>query len=117
MVANVLIMTFTLLRCNNNLLTRVSIVKPVHIFSPHILNNSQDVKEGKKQQHGNILECKEVLTLGCVQTDATTPNIVASTMLGVVGCVLAVVCKRMQQLPTMLGPVVHRGKDTTYKSL
>ena len=31
--------------------------------------------------------------------------------------VLAVVCKRMQQLPTMLGPAVHRGKDTTHKTL
>ena len=46
--------------------------------------------------------------LGCVhvgsgvQTDATTSNTVAPTMLGVVACVLAVVCKRMQQLPTML---------------
>ena len=30
-----------------NLLTRVSIVKPVHIFSPHILNNSPDIKEEK----------------------------------------------------------------------
>ena len=117
MVANVLIMPLTLLRCNNNLLTRVSIVKPVHIFSPHILNNSQDIKEGKKQQHGNISECKEVLTLVCVQTDATTPNIVVSTMLGVVACMLAMVCKWMQQLPTMLGPAVHRGKDITYKSL
>ena len=46
-----------------------------------------------------------------MQTDPTTPNIVAPTMLGVVACVLAVVCKRMQQLPTMLGPAVHRGKD------
>ena len=36
------------------------------------------------------------LGLGCVQTDATTPNIVAPTMLGVVASVLAVVCKRMQ---------------------
>ena len=62
-----------------------------------------------------IGECFRLL--GCVQTDATTPNIVAPTMLGVVGCVLAVVCKQMQQLPTMLGPAVHRGKDTTYKSL
>ena len=35
------------------------------------------------------------------QTDATTPNTVAPTMLGVVVCVLAVVCKRMQQLPTI----------------
>ena len=52
-----------------------------------------------------------------VQTDAKTPNIVASTMLTVVACELAVVCKRMQQLPTMLGPAVHRGKDTTHKSL
>ena len=34
-----------------NLLTRVSIVKPVHIFSPHILNNSPEIKEGKKQKH------------------------------------------------------------------
>ena len=55
--------------------------------------------------------------IGCVQTDATTPNIVAPTMLGVVACVWAVVCKQMQQLPTMLGPTVHRGKDTTHKSL
>ena len=54
---------------------------------------------------------------GCVQKDATTPNIVAPTMLGVVACMLAVVCKRIQQLPTMLGPAVHRGKDITHKSL
>ena len=26
-------------------------------------------------------------------------------------------CKRMQQLPTMLGSGVHRGKDTTHKTL
>ena len=45
-----------------------------------------------------------------VQTDATTPNIVAPTMLGVVACVLAVMCKRMQQLLTILGPAVHRVK-------
>ena len=57
------------------------------------------------------------LPLGCVQTDATTPNIVAPKMLGVVACMLAVVCKRMQQLPTMLGPAVHLGRDTTHKSL
>ena len=55
--------------------------------------------------------------LGCVQTGATTPNIVALTMLGVVACVLAVVCKRMQQPPTSLGPAVHRGKNTTRRSL
>ena len=54
---------------------------------------------------------------GCVKTDATTPNIAGPTMLGVVACVLAVVCKRMQQLETMLGPAVHRGKDTTHESL
>ena len=59
----------------------------------------------------------KVIILGCVQTDATTPNIVAPTILGVVACVLAVMYKRMQQLPTMLGPAVHRGKDTTHKSL
>ena len=55
--------------------------------------------------------------LNYVQTDVTTPNIVGPTMLGVVASVLAVVCKRMQQLPTILGPAVHRGKDTTHKTL
>ena len=39
-------------------------------------------------------------------------------MLGVVTSVLAMmVCKRMQELLSMLGPVVHRAKDTTYKTL
>ena len=47
--------------------------------------------------------------LGCVNNSQHCWRIVA--------CVLAVVCKRMQQLPTMLGPVEHRGKDTTHKSL
>ena len=42
---------------------------------------------------------------------------VAPTMYGVVACVLVVVCQGMQQLPKMLGPAVHRGKDTTDKSL
>ena len=37
-------------------------------------------------------------------------------MVGVVACVLAVVCKRMQQLLTMLAPREHRGKDTTHKT-
>ena len=50
----------------------------------------------------------ELRAYGCVQTDATTPNIVAAA------CVLAEVCKRMQQLQTMLGPAVHRVKDTTH---
>ena len=38
-------------------------------------------------------------------------------MVGVVASSLAVVCKQMQQLPTMLGPAVRRGKDTTHKTL
>ena len=38
-------------------------------------------------------------------------------VLGVAASVLAVVCKRMQQLPTTLEPAVHRGKDATHKSL
>ena len=46
-----------------------------------------------------------------MQTDATTPNIVAPTMLGVVVCVLAVVSKRMQQMsvrgPNNVGRVVE----------
>ena len=50
------------------------------------------------------------LRMGFVQTGATTPNIVAPTMLVVVACVLAVVCKRMQQLPTSLGHAVYRNE-------
>ena len=42
---------------------------------------------------------------------------VEPTMLAVVASVLIVVCKRMQQLLTMLGPAVHRGKDATHKTL
>ena len=38
-------------------------------------------------------------------------------MLGVVASVLAVVCKRVQQLLTMLGPALHLGTDTTHKTL
>ena len=47
----------------------------------------------------------------------TTPNIGGPTMLGVLASVLAVVYKRMQELATMLGPAVHRGKDKTHKTL
>ena len=39
------------------------------------------------------------------------------TKLGVVASVSAVVCKWMLLLPTMLGPPVHSGKDTTQKTL
>ena len=39
--------------------------------------------------------------ISCVQTDATTPNIVGATMFRVIACVLVVVCKRMQQLPNL----------------
>ena len=52
-----------------------------------------------------------------VQTDAITPNIVGPTTLGIVASVLVVVGKGMQQLPAMLGPAVHCGKDTTQKTL
>ena len=38
-------------------------------------------------------------------------------LLGVVAFVLAVVCKRMQQFPTMLGATVHRGRDKSHKTL
>ena len=77
-----------------------------------------------------------------VQRDATTPNIVASAMFGIVvsmqavrcakGCdnsnivasamfgivvsMLAVVCKGMQQLSAVFGLAVHCGKDTTHKT-
>ena len=39
------------------------------------------------------------------------------SMLGVNAVMLAVVCKRMQQLIAMLEPAVHREKDTTHKTL
>ena len=38
-------------------------------------------------------------------------------MLGVVASLLASVCKRTQKLPTMLGPAMHREKDTTHMTL
>ena len=38
-------------------------------------------------------------------------------MLGVVASVLASVCKQIQKLPTMLGPAVRRGKDTSHMTL
>ena len=36
--------------------------------------------------------------IGCVQTDATTPNIVGATMFRVIACVLVVVWKRMGRI-------------------
>ena len=56
------------------------------------------------------------MSLSYMQMDATTPNTVDPRMLGVVASVLAVVSKRMQQLPITLGHAVHRGKDTTYQT-
>ena len=54
----------------------------------------------------------------CLQTDVTTLNIVRLTSWElIVASVFAAMCKRMQQLPTMLGSGVHRGKDTTHKTL
>ena len=50
-------------------------------------------------------------------THAITPNNVGPTLLGVVAFVLAEVCIRLQQLPTMLRRAVHRGMDTTHKTL
>ena len=58
-----------------------------------------------------------LLSISYMQTDAITLKIVGPTMFTVVGSVLAVVCKRMQQLPIKLGPAGHRGKDTTNKAL
>ena len=49
--------------------------------------------------------------------DQTTPNIGGPTMMGVVASMLAVMCKQMQQLLTMLGHAVHRGKETTHNTL
>ena len=58
-----------------------------------------------------------LLSISFMQTDAITLTIVGPTMFRVVASVLVVVCKRMQHLPTKLGPAVHRGKDTTNKAL
>ena len=65
----------------------------------------------------NGLGIKRVTRLSYVKMDPTTSNIVQLTMLGVVVSMLAVVCKRMQQLPAMFRPAVHHGKDTTHKTL
>ena len=56
--------------------------------------------------------------LSYVQMDATTPKIVGPTMSEDVAFVLVMVMvyKRMQQLPTMLGPAVYHGKDTTHET-
>ena len=48
--------------------------------------------------------------------DKTTANVVGPRTLGVVASVLAMVRKRMQQLPTLLGPALNCGKDTTHKT-
>ena len=56
-----------------------------------------------------------LLSMSYMETDAITPKIVGLSIFRVVASVLAVVSKRMQQLPTKLGPARHRGKDTTHK--
>ena len=58
-----------------------------------------------------------LLSISYMQTDAITPKIGWPTMFRVVASVLAVVCKRMHQLPTKLGPAEHHGKDATHKAL
>ena len=63
--------------------------------------------------YNSIVSCK----LNYVQTDATTSNIVWPKMLGVIVSVLAVVCNRMQQLPTMSEPALHSVKFTTHTTL
>ena len=65
----------------------------------------------------NGLGIKRVTRLSYVKMDPTASNIVQLTMLGVVVSMLAVVCKRMQHIPTMLGPALHRGKDTAHQTL
>ena len=52
-----------------------------------------------------------------MQTGASTLKIMWPTMLAVVASVMAVVCKQVHQLSTMLGLAVHHGKDTTHKTL
>ena len=55
----------------------------------------------------------DVSYLGCVQTGATTPNIVAPMLRQQCW----EVCKRMRQLPASLGPAEQCGRNTTHKSL
>ena len=50
-----------------------------------------------------------------LQMEKTTANVVGPRTLGVVASVLAVVCKRVQRLPTLLGPAVNCGKDATLR--
>ena len=59
--------------------------------------------------HSRRIDFKIVLKL--INPNKRNWNIVAPTMLGIVAFVLAMVCKRMQQLPTSLGPAVTSWKE------
>ena len=52
-----------------------------------------------------------------LHADAASPYIVGPTMLGVVASVLAVVCKRMQQLPTTCNKVCKRTQHVTSNNI
>ena len=59
-------------------------------------------------------EVNSSYSLSFVQTDATTPNIVGSN--NVESCCVRVGSGE-QKDATMLGPALHRGKETTHKTL
>ena len=79
-------------------------------FKAVMASSSEAVKEvlvkksadyaGRPQMHVFYVSTLGMFNVKC--TDATTPNIVEAAMLDVVASVLAVVWKRMQQLPKML---------------
>ena len=61
---------------------------------------------------------EQTMPLSYMQTDATIPNIVGPRTLEVVASACRLWCANgCNNFPTMLGPAVHRGKDTTPKSL
>ena len=64
-----------------------------------------------------VLVCSKLKTSSKSVFFTNKVNIVDPTMLGVAASVLAVLCKWMHQVPTILGPAVNLGKDTTYTTL
>ena len=112
------IMSFTLRIYSASQRLPISIHRLVASNYTCVISRSH-VKLRANSQHcwaNNVGSCY-VRVCSDLQTDARNPNIVGPTMLGVVASVLAVVCKRMQEIPILLGPSVHDGKDTTHKTL
>ena len=60
---------------------------------------------------------KKNIKAACLERAQQLPTLLRQQCWESLRACLAVVCKRMQQLPTSLRPVVPQGKNTTHKSL